>query len=164
MWDDEKLSGNIWGLSAPEFVLVLLLFLGIFGRSNLLVTASCILLSLKYFRLDQMVFPALEERGLEIGLVLLMLHILSPIATDELSKEDLRSIASYKGFLALVAGALATKLNGDGLILMNTNPEIIFGLTVGTVLGIIILRGTPCGPVMAAAVTAIFIQIVNLFC
>lgn len=155
--------GNILGLSTPELILVALLFLGIFGRSNLVVTSACLLLSLRYFNLEKIILPVLEQRGLEIGLVLLMLHILTPIATEKLTKDDLFSVASLKGFLALAAGALATKLNGDGLILMNANPEIIFGMTVGSVLGILFLRGTPCGPVMAAAVTAVFLQIMALF-
>ena len=157
------MSAQIWGFSPPELILIVLLFLGIFGRSNLLVTSACILLSLRYFSLDHIVLPVLEKRGLEIGLLLLMLHILSPIATEKLTKDDLYSVASLKGFFALAAGALATKLNGDGLNLMNTNPEIIFGMTVGTVLGILFMRGTPCGPVMAAAVTAVFLQIIHLF-
>ena len=153
----------IYGFSPSELVLIVLLFLGLFGRSNLIVASSCILLCLKYFNLDHTVLPVLEERGLEIGLVLLMLHILTPVATEKLTKQNLYSTASFKGFLALVAGALATKLNGDGLNLMNTSPELIFGLTLGTVLGIIIFRGMPCGPVMAAAVAAVFFQALNLF-
>lgn len=157
------MKGDLLGFSTPELILVVLLFLGIFGRSNLVVTSACILLSLRYFRLEHLVLPVLERRGLEIGLVLLMLHILSPIATEKLTKDDLYSVASCKGFFALVAGALATKLNGDGLNLMNARPEIIFGLTVGTVLGILFMRGMPCGPVMAAAVTAVFLQIISLF-
>lgn len=157
------MSAHIWGFSPPELILIVLLFLGIFGRSNLVVTSACILLSLRYFSLDHIVLPILEKRGLEIGLLLLMLHILSPIATEKLTKDDLYSVASLKGLFALTAGALATKLNGDGLNLMNTNPEIIFGMTVGTVLGILFMRGTPCGPVMAAAVTAVLLQVINLF-
>lgn len=145
-------------------ILIILLFLGLFGRSNLIVASSCILLSIKYFGLDHLILPILEKRGLEIGLVLLMLHILAPIATGKLTREDLHSVVSLKGFLALTAGALATKLNGDGLNLMNVNPEIIFGLTAGTVVGIILFRGMPCGPVMAAAVTAVFFQVFQLFC
>lgn len=157
------MNGNFPGLSPPELIMIVLLFLGIFGRSNLVVTSACILLSLRYFKLDHIVLPVLEDRGLEIGLVLLMLHILSPIATDKLTRKDFFSVASGKGFFALVAGALATKLNGDGLKLMNASPEIIFGMTVGTVLGILFLRGTPCGPVMAAAVTAVLLQIAGFF-
>lgn len=150
--------------NSSELILIILLFLGLFGRSNLIVASSCILLSIRYFGLDHMILPILEKWGLEIGLVLLMLHILAPIATGKLTKEDLYSVFSLKGFLALAAGALATKLNGDGLNLMNANPEIIFGMTAGTVVGIILLRGMPCGPVMAAAVTAVFFQVLQLFC
>jgi uncharacterized membrane protein (DUF441 family) len=157
------LSSTIWSLSTPELILITLLFLGLFGRSNLVVTSACILLCIRYFNLDPILLPVLEQRGLEIGLVLLMLHILSPVATDKLTRGDLYSVVSFKGLLALVAGALATKLNGDGLNLMNANPEIIFGMTVGTVLGILLLKGTPCGPVMAAAVTAVFLQVTSLF-
>lgn len=138
--------------------MLVLLFLGLFGRSNLVVTAACILLCIKYFQLDGLLLPVLESRGLEIGLVLLMLHILTPLAADKVKKEDFSQLASVKGLLALAGGALATRLNGDGLHLMNANPEIIFGMTVGSVLGILFLRGTPCGPVMAAAVTAVFLQ------
>ncbi len=153
----------IYGFSPSELLLIVLLFLGLFGRSNLIVTSSCILLSLKYFNLDHIVLPVLQERGLEIGLVLLMLHILTPVATEKLTRQNIYSTASIKGLLALMAGALATKLNGDGLNLMNASPEIIFSLTLGTVLGIIIFRGMPCGPVMAAAVTAVLFQLANLF-
>ncbi|BAF59850.1 hypothetical membrane protein [Pelotomaculum thermopropionicum SI] len=152
-----------FAFESSEMILITLLFLGLFGRSNLVVSSSCILLCLKYFKLDQLVFPVLESRGLELGLVLLMLHILSPVATEKLTIKDLHSVTSLKGLFALAAGTLATKLNGDGLALMNARPEIIFGLTVGTVLGILFLRGTPCGPVMAAAVTAVFLQIASLF-
>jgi uncharacterized membrane protein (DUF441 family) len=158
------LTGINLSFNSSELILIILLFLGLFGRSNLIVASSCILLSIRYFGLDQVILPVLEKRGLEIGLVLLMLHILAPIANSKLAKEDLYSVVSLKGFLALAAGALATKLNGDGLNLMNANPEIIFGLTAGTVVGIVLFRGMPCGPVMAAAVTAVFFQVLQFFC
>ncbi len=157
------MSSNIWNLTSTELILIILLFLGLFGRSNLVVTSACILLCIRYFRLEHIILPVLGERGLEIGLVLLMLHILTPVATEQLTTKDLHSLASIKGIYALAAGALATKLNSDGLNLMNLSPEIIFGMTVGSVLGILLLRGTPCGPVMAAAVTAVFLQIFSLF-
>lgn len=148
---------------ASEIILIILLFLGLFGRSSIIVVSSCILLCVRYFSLDQVILPLLEKRGLEIGLLFLMLHILTPIATGKLTKEDMYSSVSMKGLLALVAGALATKLNGDGLNLMNMSPEIIFGLTAGSMMGILLLRGRPCGPVMAAAVTAVFYKLFSFF-
>ncbi len=148
---------------SSEIILIILLFLGLFGRSNIIVVSSCFLLCVRYFSLDQAILPLLEKRGLEIGLLFLMLHILTPIATGKLTKDDMYSSISVKGFLTLSAGALATKLNGDGLNLMNTSPEIIFGLTAGSVTGILLLRGRPCGPVMAAAVTAVFYKIFSYF-
>ncbi len=152
------MNNPIISISTSEIVLISLLFLGLFGRSNLVVTSTCILLSIRYFNLDHIILPILESRSLEIGLVLLMLYILTPVATEKLTRKDLYSVASLKGVLAFTAGALATKLNGDGLNLMNANPEIVFGLTAGTVVGILLFRGMPCGPVMAAAVTAVFMQ------
>ncbi len=158
-----RMSNPFLGHEASEIILIILLFLGLFGRSNIIVVSSCILLCVRYFSLDQIILPLLEKRGIEIGLLFLMLHILTPIATGKLAKEDIYSSVSVKGLLALSAGALATKLNGDGLNLMNTSPEIIFGLTAGTVTGILVLRGRPCGPVMAAAVTAVFYKLFSFF-
>jgi uncharacterized membrane protein (DUF441 family) len=78
-------------------------------------------------------------------------------------KEVKYSFSTIPGLFALLGGALATHLNNEGLKLMKAMPEIIFGMTIGTILGTVFFKGIPCGPVMAAAVTAILLEIYSLF-
>lgn len=144
-------------------LLVALLLIGIIARSNLIAIAACVLLIIKFANL-QFIFPLLEKRGLEIGLLFLLLAILVPVATGKVSeKELLITFTSLPGILAIAGGALATHLNGEGLKLLQIDPEIIFGLLVGSVVGIVFLGGIPVGPLMAAGLTALFMEVLNLF-
>ncbi|MCG8400145.1 MAG: DUF441 domain-containing protein [Firmicutes bacterium] len=142
-------------------LLVVLLIIGIVSRSNLIATAACVLLIIKFANLH-FVFSILERRGLELGLLFLLLAILVPVATGKVSeKEIIGTFTSLSGILAIVGGALATHLNGEGLKLLQIDPEIIFGLLLGSIIGIVFMGGIPVGPLMAAGLTALFLEAVN---
>ncbi|GAB6157345.1 DUF441 domain-containing protein [Desulfotomaculum varum] len=146
-----------------EISMLILLLIGLAARSNLISICACILLTLQFSKLE-ILFPYLETHGLEVGLLFLLLSILIPIATDKVTtKELLYNVTSLPGLLAVVAGALATHLNSEGLKLMQINPGIILGLIIGSVIGILFFNGQPVGPLMAAGVTALFIEALNWF-
>jgi len=151
-------------MDTSTLVLLVLLIMAIAGRSNLVAMASCILMAIKFSGLEEFVLPVLEKKGLKFGLLILMVYILMPVAKGEVNLKEVKySFSTIPGLIALVGGALATHLNNEGLKLMKVMPEIIFGMTVGTILGTVFLRGIPCGPVMAAAVTAILLEIYAIF-
>lgn len=141
--------------------LVILLSVGILARSNLISIAACILLIIRLANLH-FIFPLLERRGLEVGLLFLLLSILVPIANGVVTEKDLvYNLTSFPGILAIIGGALATHMNGEGIRLMQLEPEIIFGLIVGSIFGIVFFKGVPVGPLMAAGITALFLEIIN---
>jgi len=144
----------MWG----EAVLVSLILVGILGKSNILATAACILLVIKLTRLYSL-FPLLERRGLELGLLFLMISVLVPFATGKVPpKEILGSFMTLSGLLAIVGGALATYMNGQGLGLLKIDPEMMVGLVIGGIIGIVVFKGVPVGPLMAAGLTALFLK------
>lgn len=144
-------------------MLVTLLLIGIVAHSNLIATAACVLLVLKFANLN-MVFPLLERRGLELGLLFLLLSILVPLASGRVSERDIiYNLTSVPGILAIVGGALATYLNTRGLHLLKIDPEIIFGLVLGSILGIVFLHGVPVGPLMASGLAALFMGLGRVF-
>ena len=144
-------------------MLVTLLLIGIVAHSNLIATAACVLLVLKFANLN-MVFPLLERRGLELGLLFLLLSILVPLASGRVSERDIiYNLTSVPGILAIVGGALATYLNTRGLQLLKIDPEIIFGLVLGSILGIVFLHGVPVGPLMASGLAALFMGLGRVF-
>ena len=111
----------------------------------------------------QFLYPFLEKRGLEIGLLFLIISILVPLASGKIGYKDITyTLTSLPGLMAILGGALATHLNGEGLKLLQVDPAVIFGLVFGSIMGIVLFNGQPVGPLMAAGITALFLEVIYL--
>lgn len=144
-----------------ELVLVALIVIGLLGRSPIITTAACILLIVKLVHLQRFL-PSIERRGMEFGLLFLTLAVLVPFASGRVQLKDiLGAFTSWVGWVALAGGAIATYLNSRGLDLLKVDPQLIVGIVIGSISGIIFLRGIPVGPLMAAGLTALLLKIIS---
>jgi uncharacterized membrane protein (DUF441 family) len=147
---------------AGEIVLVTLIIIGLVGRSPIIATAACILLAVKLVHLERFL-PAIERRGLELGLLFLTFSVLVPFASGRIQPKEITAVlTTWPGWLALIGGAAATFINGKGLDLLRIDPQIIVGLVLGSIVGIVFFRGVPVGPLMAAGITAILYKLFKL--
>src|SRR5688572_2514587 len=97
-----------------DIVLVILIVIGLIGRSHIIATAASFLLILKLTNFDRFL-PTVERRGLELGLLFLTMAVLVPFATGQISLKDVITMfTTFPGILALVGGAIATYMNGKG--------------------------------------------------
>jgi uncharacterized membrane protein (DUF441 family) len=145
-----------------DLLLVILIIIGLVGRSHIITTAACILLVIKLIHLDRYL-PTIERRGLELGLLFLTMGVLVPFASEKINLKDILQVfTSWQGLIALSGGAIATYMNAKGLDLLKVDPQIIVGLVIGSIFGIVFMRGIPVGPLMAAGITALFMKIVSL--
>lgn len=146
-----------------DILLVVLIIIGLLGRSHIITTAACVLLIVKLIHLDRYL-PTIERRGLELGLLFLTMGVLVPFASERISFKDVTSMfTTWPGILALLGGAIATYMNGKGLELLKIDPQLIVGLVIGSIIGIIFLKGIPVGPLMAAGITAFLFKLFTLF-
>ncbi len=144
-------------------MLVALIIIGLLGRSHIITTAACVLLIIKLISLERFL-PSIERRGLELGLLFLTMGVLVPFASEKISIKDVTSMfTTWPGILALLGGAIATYMNGKGLELLKIDPQMIVGLVIGSIFGIIFLKGIPVGPLMAAGITAFLLKAFTLF-
>ena len=138
--------------------LISLITLGFLARSRVIVLAALILILLKELKIN----PALlflSKKGIEIGLVFLLLAILAPLLVKPVHWQELKDlITDYRGVIAIIAGILATQANGMGLELLNELPLLIIGIIIGSLLGIVIFGGIPVGPLMAAGIAALLLK------
>jgi uncharacterized membrane protein (DUF441 family) len=142
-----------------EILLVILIVVGLIGRSSIITTAACVLLIVKLLSLDRFL-PTVERRGLEMGLLFLTMGVLVPFASEKISYKDVISVfTTWPGIIALMGGAIATYMNGKGLELLKVDPQLIVGLVIGSIFGIIFMRGIPVGPLMAAGITAFLLKV-----
>lgn len=146
------------------FIFILIIFiLGLAARSSSLTTAAGLLLLLQILKIKSLL-PLLEERGVEMGLLFLMMAVLVPLAIGRIgTKEILLTFCSLPGLLAIAGGVIATRLNGMGLNLLESQPQVILGLVIGSIIGIVFLKGVPVGPLMAGGIAAFFLYIIGLF-
>jgi uncharacterized membrane protein (DUF441 family) len=144
-----------------EVMLVILIIVGLVGRSPIIATAASMLLVLKLTALDRY-FPTVERRGMELGLLFLTISVLVPFASEKVSWKDVAPLfTTVIGLLALAGGALATYMNGKGLEMLRADPQLIVGLVIGSIVGIVFFRGIPVGPLMAAGITAFFLKLLT---
>ncbi|MGE5553129.1 MAG: DUF441 domain-containing protein [Betaproteobacteria bacterium] len=148
-------------MDVMPFPLLLVLCIGLLARNRLVAGAAVLLLVVRLANLSG-ALHFLAERSLDLGLLLLTVAVLAPLALDRISLPDLgRTFLSLPGWLALVGGAVATCINGQGLALLRDRPEVIGGLLVGTIIGVVAFRGIPVGPLAAAGVAALLLRLLG---
>lgn len=137
--------------------LIVLLACGILSHNSSVTIASAVLIVVRISPLDQY-FPFLQTHALNIGITILTIGVLTPIANGKIQGEMiLKSFMSYKSILAIVIGLLVAWLGGRGVKLMSNQPDVVAGLLIGTVAGVAVLRGVPVGPLIAAGLLSLLI-------
>ncbi|MCO8068057.1 DUF441 domain-containing protein [Acinetobacter schindleri] len=139
-------------------VLLILLACGIFSHNTAVTIAAGVLLVLKITPLNEML-PYVQTHGLNIGVIILTIGVLAPIASGKISGDSiLKSFLSWKSLLAIAVGIFVAWLGGRGVKLMTSQPNVVAGLLIGTVAGVAFLRGVPVGPLIAAGILSLLIS------
>ncbi|WP_455596014.1 DUF441 domain-containing protein [Acinetobacter pecorum] len=138
-------------------VLLVLLACGIFSHNSAVTIAAAVLIVLKITPLSSLLHYV-QAHGLNIGIIILTIGVLTPIASGKISGESiLKSFLSWKSLLAIAIGVFVAWLGGRGVKLMSSQPDVVAGLLLGTVAGVAVLRGVPVGPLIAAGILSVFI-------
>ncbi|SEK23855.1 Uncharacterized membrane protein, DUF441 family [Paenibacillus sp. OK003] len=139
--------------------LLLLVFaaLGIISSNTPVTVAMVFLLLLRVLNFNQ-AFPWLEKYGLTIGIIILTIGVMAPLASGKISLQTIgESFLHWKSLLAIGVGLLVAHLGGRGATLMSTQPTVVAGLLIGTVLGVALFKGVPVGPLIAAGILSLLL-------
>lgn len=140
-----------------RLILLLLMILGVLARNALIVASAGVLLIMHFMRLG-IVFTLLQRRGIEVGLIFLLIAVLIPFASGEVGWRDIRmSFVSWHGLAGIIGGVVAAVLSAHGISLLQGQPEVSVGLLVGTILGVVLFKGIPVGPLAAAGFAALLL-------
>ena len=148
---------SLSSLDLNLIVLLILLACGIFSHNSAVTIAAAVLIVFKITPLNEF-FPYLQQYGLHIGIIILTIGVLTPIASGKIPGDAiLKSFLSWKSLLAIAVGIFVAWLGGRGVKLMASQPNIVAGLLIGTVAGVAVLRGVPVGPLIAAGILSLLI-------
>lgn len=144
---------------SSSIFLIIIIFLGFLAQSRIVVLAGFALLLLKELEIV-VSLTFLSKKGIEIGLIFLLLAILAPLIIKPIEISEIKNtFSTWQGIIAIMAGLLATKFNGMGLNLLEDTPQLIIGIIIGSLLGIVLLGGIPVGPLMAAGIAAVIVRL-----
>ena len=150
------IGGNFlasWGQAG--ILLLVITLLGIIGKNYVVAAAAGVLLVLRLLH-GETLFPFLEKNAINVGIGIITLAILVPFASGEIGwKEMYRTLASPIGLVTLAAGIFVAYLGGRGVSYLTTQPQVMVGLMVGTILGVAFFRGIPVGPLIAAGMVSL---------
>lgn len=145
-----------------NLLLLIILMIGLIFNNHLIASAAGSLLVLKLTKFQSLLL-LFERRAIDIGLLFLLIAVLVPFALDRVGIKDIwLTFQSKPGIIAIIGGVAAAYLCGQGLVLLQLQPEVVVGLVVGTVIGVSLLKGIPVGPLAAAGVTAVLLNILGI--
>ncbi|KGE17367.1 DUF441 domain-containing protein [Paenibacillus wynnii] len=144
-------------MDVTSLLLLGLAALGVISRNSPVTIAMVFLLLLRVLGLQQ-AFPWLEKNGLTIGIIILTIGVMTPLASGKISLQTVgQSFLHWKSLLAIAIGILVAYLGGRGAVLMGSQPTIVAGLLIGTVIGVALFKGVPVGPLIAAGILSLLI-------
>lgn len=145
-------------LDPTILILLALAVVSMFAGNHTVAAAMAVLIVIRVTPLA-LYFPWLQKHGLNIGIFLLMVAVMVPIASGKIPAMDLlKSFTHWKSAVAIVVGIFVAWLGGRGVTLMAAQPGVVAGLMVGTILGVAFFRGVPVGPLIAAGVVSLLIS------
>lgn len=145
-------------MDVTSLILLAMAGLGIISSNSAVTIAMLALLLIRVTGFQQ-AFPWLEKYGLTLGIIILTIGVMSPLASGKMSLHTIgESFLNWKSLLAIAVGMLVAYLGGRGATLMGSNPTVVAGLLVGTVLGVALFRGVPVGPLIAAGLLSLLID------
>ncbi len=144
-------------LSEPSLLLFLLLLAGLGGQNGTIAAAALSLLVFRLLDLEEAI-SFLGRYAMGMGFYLIILALLTPLATGEVTLGRLLpALARPEGVAAGLFMALSTVLARQGIEILTLRPEMIFALAAGAVLGTTILGGIPTGPLIAAGLAGLLL-------
>ena len=105
-------------------------------------------------------FPFLEAKGINLGVTMITIAVLVPIASGAIGFKDLgEAIKSPYAWIALASGIAVALIAKNGLILLNHDPHITTALVIGTILAVALFKGVAVGPLIGAGIAYMCMQI-----
>lgn len=145
------------------FLLLIALIAFVANNQSLLI-ASVVVLALKALPNSAKIMSWLSDKGINLGVTIISITILVPIATGQIGLKDLiQSFKTPMGWLGILCGILVAVLSSKGVGLINQSPEITVALVFGTILGVVFLKGIAAGPIIASGMMYVIITTFQAF-
>ncbi|TDX59139.1 DUF441 domain-containing protein [Orenia marismortui] len=146
-----------------NIVLIIITILGLIVRNNSLIISGAVLLLVRLLKAE-VFLNIIDNYSVKIGIILIMLGVLTPLATGDLKLEGMtENLMNPIAILGLIMGIAVTQFTREGLMLMENTPTVTINLVIGVIIGVAFFKGVPSGPLIASGITAVIYKLISLF-
>lgn len=140
-------------LNQAVIFLVFLLCIGFIAKNQSLIIAVLILLLIKAMGVDEKVLSTVQTKGINIGITIITIAVLTPIASGQIGFNNLMdAFKSPFAWIALISGMAVALLAKGGVVLLAEDPHITTALVFGTILAVSVFKGVAVGPLIGAGI------------
>ncbi|KMK74557.1 DUF441 domain-containing protein [Alkalihalobacillus pseudalcaliphilus] len=148
---------------ATIFMLVLLV-IAVIAKNQSLLIAVIFLLIVKWTGLGEKLFPLIQSKGINWGVTIITIAVLTPIVTGAIGFKELHeAVRSPYAWVALFSGILVAIIAANGLDLLKNDPHITAALVIGTILAVALFKGVAVGPLIGAGIAYLTMQVIQFF-
>ena len=147
-------------MAQANLFLVVLFVIGWIAKKHSLMIAVAILALIQLFPFRDSVFGYIESKGINIGVIVITVAVLAPIATGKIGFAQLKdSLTSYAAWIAVVAGILVAIFGKYGVQFLQSDPQMTAALVLGTVLAVAIFQGVAVGPIIGGGIAYVLVKL-----
>lgn len=134
------------------------------GKNRSLLIAALVVMAIKLVSpISAKLFPVIQAKGINWGVTVISIAILIPIATGQITFKDLlNAMKTPAGWIAVLCGIAVAIFSKQGVGLLNASPQVTVALVMGTIIGVVFLRGIAAGPIIAAGMTYCIVTLFHL--
>lgn len=148
-------------MNLDNLPLLIILILSVIGNNNSVSIAALVLLLIKLLGFS-IWFPVIESYGISIGITILTLGVLTPIAQGRISMSGmLEAFKTPIGLVAIAIGILVAWVAGKGVPFMTGTPEAVTALIIGTIIGVSFFNGLAVGPLIAGGMVSLIVSLLG---
>ncbi len=142
--------------------LLMILVLSVIGNNHSVSIAALVLLLIKLLGFETW-FPMIENHGISVGITILTLAVLTPIAQGRISITNmLEAFKTPIGIVAIIIGIWVAWVASQGVPFMRGTPEAVTALVLGTIIGVCFFQGLAVGPLIAGGMVSLVISLLGL--
>ncbi len=98
----------------------------------------------------------LQKYSFNTGIFFLMLFLMLPIATGKVNVPQMgRELLTLKGIFSIAAGILVSYIGGRGVSALPSQPLLLTGVLIGTLIAVLFFEGLPAGLIIAAGLVSL---------
>lgn len=147
-------------MAQANIFLLILFVIGWIAKNNSLMIAVVILGIIQIFPFRESWFGFIQEKGINIGVIVITVAVLVPIATGQIGFEQLKSsLTSYAAWIAIGAGILVAIFGKYGVQYLQTDPQMTAALVLGTVFAVAVFKGVAVGPLIGGGIAYVVVKI-----